>query len=436
MSNPALWNTTAVFIVWDDFGGMYDHVPPPDVDTFGLGPRVPMLIISPYARKNYISTTQYEYSSVLKFIEERFGLPALGARDAAANDITDSFNFSQKPLAPLVLTTRTCPIVSATQAGMGTVTANVGKPITTHLEVYNSRPTALTINSITSSTSQFSLDQSSCSAVTDCSTGLANYCSAGTVLNPQSADGSCTPGCSICVNFLPKGAGLKSGTVTFSDSDPSSPQTVTVSGLGSVLELSPAPSALVFPDTQLGSFSTLSFTLTNTATTKAVSITSITAINDYTTSNNCGTSIAAQATCIINVTFTPTASGLRPGVLTVVSSDAASPMAQYLHAKGIGVTVSPQAISFGKQTVSTNSMPHTVTITNWSATPLQIGNMTPTAGFLVSSNNCPAMLGSQANCMIQIVFSPTATGAAAGTITISDSDATAPQSVSVNGTGK
>ena len=78
MNNPTLWASTAVFVVWDDFGGDYDHVAPPQPDTYGLGPRVPFLIISPYARKAHISTTQYEFSSVLKFIEERFGLPALG----------------------------------------------------------------------------------------------------------------------------------------------------------------------------------------------------------------------------------------------------------------------------------------------------------------------------------------------------------------------
>ena len=106
------WNSTVVFLTWDDFGGFYDHVPPPSVDTFGLGPRVPFIIISPYALPNHISTTQYEFSSVLKFAEERFNLPNLGARDAnpSLNDLTDSFDFTQTPLPPLVLSPRSpCP---------------------------------------------------------------------------------------------------------------------------------------------------------------------------------------------------------------------------------------------------------------------------------------------------------------------------------------
>jgi phospholipase C len=103
------WNSTAVFLTWDDFGGFYDHVAPAQIDAFGLGPRVPLLVISPFARQGYVSHTTYEFSSVLKFVETRFGLQPLTKRDQAANDLLDSFNFNQQPLAPLVLETRPCP---------------------------------------------------------------------------------------------------------------------------------------------------------------------------------------------------------------------------------------------------------------------------------------------------------------------------------------
>jgi phospholipase C len=103
------WNSTAIFVTWDDFGGFYDHVPPPTVSNFGFGPRVPLLIISPYAKKGYISHTVYEFSSVLKFVETRFNLPTLTPWDTQASDMTDAFNFSQAPLPPLVLQARTCP---------------------------------------------------------------------------------------------------------------------------------------------------------------------------------------------------------------------------------------------------------------------------------------------------------------------------------------
>jgi phospholipase C len=108
------WNSTAVFLTWDDFGGFYDHVPPPMADNFGFGPRVPLLIISPFAKPGFISTTVYEFSSLLKFVEERFGLAPLTDRDVNANDLLDSFDFTQPPLAPLILTERSCPFGAET----------------------------------------------------------------------------------------------------------------------------------------------------------------------------------------------------------------------------------------------------------------------------------------------------------------------------------
>ena len=103
------WNSTVVFVTWDDFGGFYAHVPPPHLDRVGLGPRVPLLIISPYVKKGYISHTQYEFSSFLTFAEKRFGLIPLTPRDRQANDMLDSFDFNQQPLPPLLLRTHFCP---------------------------------------------------------------------------------------------------------------------------------------------------------------------------------------------------------------------------------------------------------------------------------------------------------------------------------------
>jgi phospholipase C len=103
------WASTAVFLTWDDFGGFYDHVPPPALNKFELGPRVPLLIISPYTLKGTVTHTQYEFSSFLAFVEKRFNLPALTDRDRQANDMLDSFDFNQEPLPPLMLKTHSCP---------------------------------------------------------------------------------------------------------------------------------------------------------------------------------------------------------------------------------------------------------------------------------------------------------------------------------------
>jgi len=102
--NSSYWSNTAIFLTWDEFGGFYDHVAPAQVDGRGLGIRVPLIVISPYARPGYISHTQGEFSSFTKFIEENWGLASLGQRDALAqtSDLMDFFNFSQTPLQPYI----------------------------------------------------------------------------------------------------------------------------------------------------------------------------------------------------------------------------------------------------------------------------------------------------------------------------------------------
>lgn len=95
--NSEFWEKTAIFITWDDFGGFYDHVPPPQYDHMGLGPRVPMLIISPWAKEGYVDSTEYEFSSVLKFIETMKGLECMTDRDCQANNMLNAFDFEQEP---------------------------------------------------------------------------------------------------------------------------------------------------------------------------------------------------------------------------------------------------------------------------------------------------------------------------------------------------
>jgi phospholipase C len=91
------WNSTAIFIMWDDWGGWFDPVKPGFIDYDGLGFRVPLLIVSPYAKQGYVTHVHYETASVLRFIENTFGLPRLAASDERANDPADAFDFHQQP---------------------------------------------------------------------------------------------------------------------------------------------------------------------------------------------------------------------------------------------------------------------------------------------------------------------------------------------------
>ncbi|MGC2695500.1 MAG: alkaline phosphatase family protein [Candidatus Angelobacter sp.] len=89
----SVWSNTAIVVIWDSSGGWWDHVSPPQVDAQGYGARVPMLVISPFAKKNYISHVQMDDVSILKFIQTTFGLAPLNARNQLGNDIGDMFSF-------------------------------------------------------------------------------------------------------------------------------------------------------------------------------------------------------------------------------------------------------------------------------------------------------------------------------------------------------
>jgi len=94
------WKSTAIFVLWDDWGGWFDPVPPIYEDYDGLGFRVPMIVISPYAKKGSVTHTQYETASVLRFMEDTFNLAPMAASDARASDPGDDpavFDFTQSP---------------------------------------------------------------------------------------------------------------------------------------------------------------------------------------------------------------------------------------------------------------------------------------------------------------------------------------------------
>ncbi len=106
IGNSPYWSNTAIVVTWDDWGGWYDHVPPPKVVNDGsswgsgyvYGFRVPLIVISPYAKAGYISHVNHDFGSVLNLIETTFGLQSLGYADAYADNLADCFNFNQAPL--------------------------------------------------------------------------------------------------------------------------------------------------------------------------------------------------------------------------------------------------------------------------------------------------------------------------------------------------
>lgn len=400
------WKSTAIFVVWDDFGGFYDHVPPPSVDEYGLGPRVPILIISPYAKTGYISHTQYEFSSVLKFIEERFGLPFLSARDAGANDTLDSFDFTQAARQPLILQKRSCPLVSTNAANLGPQIVGSPSPAyTVNLTNFTGKKVTISGEATTGDFTQ------------------SNTC--GNSLNP-------TVECNINIVFTPTVSGPETGTLTITDSDPTSPQVVNLSGIGTYISL---PTSLTLnASTRLGSSSTQNLTLTNTGTS-AVTIDGMATVGDYSQTNTCGNSVAGGASCTITVKFTPTQSGIRSGNLAVTTSDPASPQTVLLRATGTAVVFSPFNLNFGNQKVGTTSSALNFTLKNFGSAPLAVGTITASGDFAVQSTTCGTSVSPGGKCTISVTFTPSATGTRHGNLTVNDSDLTSPQMPGMTGTG-
>lgn len=401
MSSPE-WNSTAVYLAWDDFGGFYDHVPPPVSDYFGLGARAPMLIISPYAIAGQVTHTQYEFSSILKFIEERFGIPPLTSRDADANDTTDSFNFAQTPLSPLTLTTRSCPFVDPS-VYVGGQTVGKASPVTV-LYLTNNSNKKMTLTSITAS--------GSFTQKNNCPTSI-----------PVGQK------CTLDVTFKPTVLGSLTGTITIKDSDPTSPQTISMSGVGVSGEFSAVPN---FGSVSLGATASHAITFTNTQSAP-MTINAITTSGPYTQTNNCGSVLSGGSSCTITVDFNPVATGTWFAGLSVQSSDTLSPLTVDLVGTGQSISYSPTSLTFPSTAVGTSSKPKNITVTA-EGIPLILGSIVASGDFS-ATNNCPATLTAGTSCTVSVVFTPTASGTRTGTVTITDSDPNSPDTMKLTGTG-
>jgi phospholipase C len=408
------WNSTAIFVTWDDFGGFFDHVTPPGVDSLGLGPRVPLLVISPYARAGYISHTQYEFSSVLKFIEERYGLPPLTARDASANDTSDSFDFTQSARAPLILVPRNCPIPSTSVIAFGGQAVGSTTPAYT-LTLSNYGTSNLIIKSI-AATGDFA---------------FSGPC-------PKVAPNNF---CRLKVTFTPTATGPRTGTLTITDTDSSSPQIVNLTGTGSQVSIPVYYPGLTFGKRIFGTTtSPQSVTLTNKGSTP-LSISSVQMVGGaFSQTNNCGNSVAAGASCVFKVRFAPTlataltASPYFLGSLVIFDSDPASPQTVRFSATATGITLSPASLTFGSQGVGTSSPPMPVTLTNKSSATLTFAGIVASGDF-TETDNCVSGVPAGGSCTINVVFTPSITGTRKGTLVLNTNDISSPQTYNLTGTG-
>jgi hypothetical protein len=249
--------------------------------------------------------------------------------------------------------------------------------------------------------------------------------------------------CSISVTFTPQVVGSLSATLSVSDDASGSPQTVSLSGTGvgiPVVQLS--PTSLTFA-TQLINTSSAAqnVTLTNTGNgTLTITSIGISGGNstDFSQTNNCGTSVAAGASCTISVTFKPTAKGSRSSSVSIVDNASNSPQSVPLSGTCTQVLLSTTALNFGDQRVGTTSAALAVTVTNKGTGGISITNIGISgrnAGDFAETNTCGTTLGAGQACTIDVTFTPRAQGSRTASLSITDTGGGSPQTVSLSGTG-
>lgn len=251
-------------------------------------------------------------------------------------------------------------------------------------------------------------------------------------------------GCTITVTFTPTALGARNGAVTITDDATDSPQNVSLSGNGVAAIASLSPSSLTFAAQQVGTSSNAqTVTVTNSGNIP-LNISSITLSGansgDFSQVNNCG-SVAPNATCSINVTFTPTAIGGRSATLLVTDNAANSPQSVSLSGGGVGAIagLSVNSINFGAQPVGSTSGAQSVVLINTGNIALTISSIGITgtnSGDFAQTNNCGPLVTAGSICTFNITFTPSAAGSRSATLAISDNSINgSPQTVTLAGIG-
>lgn len=246
--------------------------------------------------------------------------------------------------------------------------------------------------------------------------------------------------CSVSITFKPSQLNPVIGVLTFNDSGPGSPQTVTLSGTGTEIKLSPA--TLTFA-TQL--VKTTSAAQMITVTNVGISPASITGISltgsdpgDFAQTHTCGSSLAGGASCTISVTFTPTAYGTWTANVSITDAGGGSPQLVSLTGTATKVKLSATSLTFPATKVGSKSSSQTVTLTNVGITALSITSVslggTEPSDFS-ETNTCGSSVAAGDSCTLTITFGPKATGTRAATVSITDNGGASPQQIKLAGTG-
>jgi len=275
-------------------------------------------------------------------------------------------------------------------------------------------------------TSTSSLSVSSISIAPSVFTIAPNTC-----VGPLAPAASCT----LKVSFTPASVGPVSGTLTIAHTGVGSPQIISVSGSGTTqLTLG---GEVNFGDQEVGTTGGWHYVdASNLSYSTSVTVSSVSVTGDFQIAQGAPGTIPPGYGTAYQVTFTPTAPGLRTGTFTVIASDSSSPHQITLTGNGVsaGVEVAPGSLAFGNLFAGTTSGPQTVTLTNVSGNPVHFQSISATGPFS-ETNSCGTSLAVGANCAVLVTFSPMILGDVSGQIMIQDDASGSPQAINMSGTG-
>ena len=240
----------------------------------------------------------------------------------------------------------------------------------------------------------------------------------------SSACGSSLPAggsCTLPVVFAPTQAGAHAAQLQLAGSAPGSPYTVNLSGTGlQPAALTLSPSSLAFTGEPVNSVSEPQSLLVNNTGGAAAQLGAPAVQGNYLiSSNGCGATLAAGASCSVSIEFAPTATGSRAGLFTLPSPSIAGGQATAsLSGNGTAAALTPASLSFAPQATSSTSAPQTITVTNTGSSAAQIGAPTTSGDFAAPSSSCPASLAAGAACSLSVTFTPTQTGSRTGSLTL------------------
>ncbi|MGD0443751.1 MAG: choice-of-anchor D domain-containing protein [Edaphobacter sp.] len=274
----------------------------------------------------------------------------------------------------------------------------------------------------------------------------ADFSQTNTCGNTVIAGGSCT----ISTTFTPVAVGSFSASISIADNVANSPQSVPLVGTATAAPASQAtltPVSLTFATTSIGSTAAAQSIVLSNPGNATLNISNIaiagTNPNSFSETDNCDVSLLPNASCAVQVTFSPAASGSLTATLSVADDAAGSPQTASLTGTGTiaqapQAVFSPSSVSFLNTTIGSTSAPQTITLSNPGAMPLNLTAVAVTganASNFAQTNNCGSSLASGANCAISLTFMPAAASSYSANLSVSDNAAGSPQLTPLSGTG-